>query len=363
MIPVVLIAALASPPPAPACLPATPQPGLGSADPFAPPAPKATELNAAGKTLYRQGKWEEARAQYRAALAADPGFLAPKLNIACSFVRQERFGEAAAEARALLEKGYVPWTREILEAADLGALKVRPEMAGLRQAMAAAAAKWGEGLGESVLFVARQRAPLRIPEEGAGVFILNPHQEVYAYAPATGLYRQLTAEDGRVLALARAPDGRRIVYVTAEKLVRGAAREEPPALRGVTLGEITLATMTAAPAIHVEGDVGWIEIGTGPRGVVFRIERNAAKGTFARGEGGTLVPLAGADFPRKPLAVLTAAGASTAAPVKVGGRCPVVAREAAGPDGTRRIELGAGRGPARILGERFGAGLTGLPIP
>jgi hypothetical protein len=360
----------------PACLPAAPAPGLGTADPFAPPVPKATELNAAGGALYKQGKWEEARAQYRAALAADPAFLAPKLNIACSFVRQERFPEAAAEARGLVERGYVPWTREVLEAADLGALKVRPEMVGLRQAMAGAAAKWGEGLAESVVFVARQRAPLRIPE-GPGVFILNPHQEVFAYAPATGLYRQLTADDGRVLAVARTPDGRRIVYVTAEKLVRGGAPGAPPALRGIAFGEITLATMTAAPLIRVDGDVRRIEIVSGPRGPAFRIDRGGtgagfrggggtvlARGeVFARGEGGTLVPLGGFGVGRKPLAVLTADGALGAPPVAVRGACPVVAREAKGPDGTRRIELLAGRRPARRLGERFGAGLAGLPIP
>ena len=99
-----LVATAAAPPrrAAAACLPATPQPGLGVADPFRAPAPKATELNSAGKDLYRDGKWEEARVEYRAAVAADPAFLAPQLNVACSFVRQERFAEATAEVEALL---------------------------------------------------------------------------------------------------------------------------------------------------------------------------------------------------------------------------------------------------------------------
>ena len=69
---------------------------------FARPRPKATELNSAGKDFYRDGKWEEARIEYRAAEAADPAFLAPRLNVACSFVRQERFAEATAEVEALL---------------------------------------------------------------------------------------------------------------------------------------------------------------------------------------------------------------------------------------------------------------------
>src|SRR3982750_32052 len=75
----------------PSCLPASPLPGPGVVAPFRAPAPRATELNAAAKVLYRQNKWNEARVQYREALAADAEFLAPRLNVACSFVRQERF--------------------------------------------------------------------------------------------------------------------------------------------------------------------------------------------------------------------------------------------------------------------------------
>ena len=207
---------------APACEATdAPTTGPGSLDPFRPPAPRAVELNAAGKIPYRQGKWDEARAQYRAAEAADPEFLAPRLNVACSFVRQERFGEATAEVVALLDRAYVPWAREILDAADLGALKVRAENREIQRAMGASAARWGAAVADALPFIARQRAPLRVPD-GPGVFLLNPHQEIWAYAPRTERYLQVTAEDGHVVALAPSSDGRRIVYVTAEKLVRGA---------------------------------------------------------------------------------------------------------------------------------------------
>src|SRR6185295_11492566 len=121
--------ATATPAPAAGCLPATALAGPGIVDPFHAPLAEATELNSAGKTYYRDGKWEEARIEYRAAFDADPAFLAPRLNVACSFVRQERFEEATTEVEALLKLAYVPWAREILEAADLGALKPRPEMA------------------------------------------------------------------------------------------------------------------------------------------------------------------------------------------------------------------------------------------
>ncbi len=255
--PVLALAALvaASAPP-PVCLPSPPRPGLGAADPFRPPSPEATALNADGKVVYRQGKWEDARAKYHAAEEADPDFLAPRLNVACSFVRQERFDDAVAEVRALLDRAYMPWAREVLEAADLGALKVQPQMAAVRAALASAAAAWGRGLDDAVVFVGRQRAPLRIPPDGTGEFILNPHQEVFAYLPDTGRFRQLTAEDGHVVAVARSADRRRLLTVTAQKWIRG----KNTALDGVALRELTLATMTEGVPVTIPGSVSRIEV-------------------------------------------------------------------------------------------------------
>jgi hypothetical protein len=351
-------------PGATACLPAVAQGGPGVVDPFRPPDPKATTLNAEGKTLYRQEKWEAARAQYRAAEAADPTFLAPRLNVACSFVRQERFGEATAEVRALLDLAYVPWAREILEAADLGALKVQPQMVEVRRALAAAAARWGTGLEESLIFVARQRAPLRVPATGAGEFILNPHQEVYAYSPATALFRQLTAEDGHVLAVVREPDRRRIAYVTAEKLVRG-AKPSDVVLDGVALHELTLATMTAGPSIPVVGPVRQIEIAPGPRGLLIRVDGVRVGGRFMIGPSNTLIPWPGAKRVQ-PLAVLTANGALPATAgdlVAWGHGCVVSARDQQKPNGSRAIVLTARDRKPREIGGTLGAGLVGLPLP
>jgi hypothetical protein len=349
-----------------ACLPPTPVRGSGVADPFRAPDPRATERNAAAKILYRQGKWDEARAQYRAAELADPTFLAPRLNVACSFVRQERFGEAVTEVRALLDRAYVPWSREVLEAADLGALKVQPQMVEVKRALATAGAAWGAGLDESVIFVGRLRAPLHVPPDGDGEFILNPHQEVFAFTPSTGLYRQLTAEDGHVVAVALAPDRRRIIYVTAAKLVRAAL---PGAVRldGVALGSLTLATMTVGPPVLVAGLVRRIEIAGTPHGFAFRIDGDRTNGRFVIGGAGTLVPLGGGklsgSLPGAPLAVLTAGGALPVASVAVPGACAVTARDTHTSGGDRAVAVSAHGRPTRTIGGGFGAGLAGLPLP
>ena len=315
-----------------------PAPGPGSLDPFRPPAPKAVELNAAGKIPYRQGKWDEARAQYHAALEADPEFLAPELNIACSFVREERFAEATTEVKGLLERAYVPWAREILDAADLGALKTRPEEKEIQRAMAASAARWGEGLAESVLFVARQRPPLHVPD-GPGVFILNPHQEVWAFTPRTRRYRQLTTEDGHVVALARSPDGRRIAYVTAEKLVRG-ARAGDVALRGVAVHELALGTLAVEGAARIDEDVRRLDV-VFRESFLFRITGDRAS-NLRRLVGDTLTPIPEARALPRPLVTLSGAGVEPVPRERFGNACPL---------------------PEDALESSSGAGLAGLQIP
>lgn len=339
------------------CLPSPPRPGAGVADPFRPPAPEATQLNADAKIVYRQGKWDDARAKYQAALEADPDFLAPRLNIACSFVRQERFDEAVAQVKELLDHAYMPWSREVLEAADLGALKVQPQMAQVKGALAAAAQAWGAGLEEAVIFVGRLKAPLHVPPEGRGTFILNPHQEVFAYLPATGRFRQLTAEDGHVVSVVRSADRRRIVYVTAQTLIRN----DEPALDGVALHELTLATMTLSPAAPIPGPVVDLQVHTNRQGFVFEVA--GAKGTrWLALVNGAVVPAAPTRAPV--VGWLRALESPAVWPQAVGGPCGVVARDRpGGPGGPPRVIEVSSRGRTLTIGKPFGAGLAGLPLP
>ena len=111
-----------------------------------------------------------------------------------------------------------------------------------------------------------------------------------------------------------------------EKLVRG-AKPDAVALAGVAIGELTLATMTAAPPLPIAGAVRRLEIAGTPHGFAYRIEGERTNGRFVVGATRTLVPLGGAKLPGVPLAVLTAGGALPVASVAVPGRCPVVARD------------------------------------
>lgn len=348
----------------PACPAPEVAPGPGVADPFHIPSDAAKRLNADALAFYRQGKWEEARQKYRAAEAADPQFLAPALNVACSYVRQERFAEAVAEVKRLLDTAYLPWSDELATAADLGALKVRPEGKGLRAILDGDRQQWADGLADDLLFVARTRAPLKLGDTDAGAartFVLGPRQEVFAWSPRTRRYRQLTSEQGRVLLLARARDGRRIAYVTGEKLVL--APGEPPRLRGIVVKELDLSTLAVVAEAHAGADVGRLEILRAGSSFAYRIDPGAGKGmTFALRDG----QLQPAPAPRtaKAVAVLSGTGAlavaSTALP-----RCAGVAKDVrpAAKDVPPAVEIQVAGRPTLVISGPLGGGLAGLPIP
>jgi hypothetical protein len=329
-------------------------------------APAAAQLDADGKVLYRQGRWDEARAKYRAAEAADPEFLAPALNVACSFVRQERFAEAVAEARRLLDRAYLPWSQEILDAADMGALKVRPEGKDLRAALEAGRLHWAEGVSADLIFVARTRAPLKLgggPSVAGAALVLGPRQEVFAWSPRTRRYRQLTSEEGRVLAVAPSTDGRRIAYATAEKLIRG-EDGDAVALRGVVVKELDLGTLAPLGQGAVTGDVRRLDIvALGPSGFGYRADRAGAPFAFRLVDGRLDV---GGVARSAPAAVtLTAKGvAPRTKAARLPGGCPALTRDVIAVDGIRRLHVqpvGAKLEPVDVGGP-FGAGRFGLPL-
>jgi len=153
--------------------------------------------------------------------------------------------------------------------------------------------------------------------------------------------------------------------VTAKQWVRGTAKDDLR-LRGVALHELTLATMTTAPPIPVDGELRRLELLATPRGIAFQLQRAEGTAAFLRGEGATLVAYPG-PLPRRTtrLAVLTGRGAQAAPPVTVPGSCPIVARDLDAAAGRTVVLSGRGRTTPRetVLGARFGAGLTGLPLP
>jgi hypothetical protein len=323
------------------------------------PSAEAMRLNAEGKQLYRQERWSEARSKYQAALDADPTLLAAQLNLACSLSRQDRYAEAAEQAASLIRKAFVPWSREIREAADLGILATQPEMATIERARAESAAAWGKALRDGELFVARTRPPVRVLGEGSLVLALN--QEIFAWLPRTGRYLQVTSEDGRVLAFVQSADKRRVAYLLAGKLIRD--KGQPALLHDVSLRVLDLSTMTLSTIVDLPGDARAFTLWFGAAPVVetqgpageTRV-RKLDEDRWVEGDR----PSRGT---RLPSVVLTSSGVAPMH-LRAGPRdCPFSLGMKEDTTGIWRIEARPSKGKRIVLDTRYGAGLGGMPFP
>lgn len=342
----------------PAASPVPGQPGLPAVAKL--PAAEAMRLNGEGKQLYRQEKWAQAREKYLAALAADADLLGASLNVACSFSRQGRYEEAADEAAKLIRRSFVPWSREVGEAADLGILQNHPaSYARVVAARREAAPAWGEEARKGILFVARTKPPVSVT--GQGVLVLALNQEIFAWNPATGRFFQVTAEDGRVLAFAASSDGGRVAYLLAGKLVRSPG--QPDRLRGLALRVLELSTMTPGPVVPLPADVTRAELWFAAQPRLKLKDEAGRTSAWALGPDG-LVPSRDGTRPRLGEAVVLAGRGVEATPPQIRrGKCGFSLRMRKVGGGIWRIEVTRRAGKPFILDARYGAGLRGLPFP
>jgi tetratricopeptide (TPR) repeat protein len=333
--------------------------GVGQPQIVRVPAAAAMDLNREGKLLYRQERFAEARTKYAAALSADPEFLSPALNLACAYSRETNYSGAAQEAIRLVRRAYVPWAREIREAADLGVLQYQPEGKLVSAALAETGRKWGGELRGSLPFVARVRPPVRVA--GEGVLVLNLGQEIFAWQPRTGRYLQVTADDGRVLAFAQSTSSDKIVYVRAGRLIRQAGR--PEVLRGLSLRLLELPTMELSPPVDLPGDVRKVELWFPGAGMAaLRVTTAAGETQHYRFAGQSLDP-ASPSVPSSgtPTTVLTTDGVSGSTRKFTG--CAFSARDDVGKDELPSVRLSVAKRPDAFLDAKHGAGLYGLPFP
>lgn len=345
--------------PCPAAAPVADAPGLPAVARL--PTVEAMRRNGEGKKLYRQERWDDARAKYRAALAADPGLLGAALNVACSYSRQKRYVEAAEEAARLIRRAYVPWSREVKEAADLGILEDHPAAyAKVQAARQESATAWGEQVRKGVLFVARIKPPIRVA--GEGVLVLRLNQEIFSWIPETGRFFQVTAEDGRVLGFAVSSNGQRIAYLLGGKVVRAAGR--PGMLRDLSLRVLDLPSMSLGPLVPIPGDVRRVQLwfaATQPEiGVTDRTGRHA---TFRLGTTGLVASPARKRPKGEDWVVLGEHGIELGKPYLAKGKCAFSLRATEDSAGRRRLQVARPGGKPFLLDTRYEAGLHGLPFP
>jgi hypothetical protein len=328
-----------------------------------PVAPAAMDLNREAKALYRDGHFAEARAKYSQALLADSDFLAPWLNRACAFAREENFEQASKEATALIRQAYVPWGREVMEAADLGALQIRPQwMSALKSTLAEAAPAWGKAVQAGVLLVARNQPPVKL--QGQGVLVLGLNQDIYAWIPQTGRFLQVTSEDGRVLAFVRSSDGHKLVLLRAGRLLR--IPGQPELLRGLGVRELDLDTMTSGPVVELPGDAREVSFWPAAGATILRITGPLGSSGLFRFDGKTLAP-AGSGFarplPGARVVRLSNRGVLALASQELDSECRLLLRDELDPKGLPLVRVVPRKGKTFFLDTRYGAGLAGLPFP
>ena len=341
----------------PAASPAADGPGLAAVAKL--PAAEAMRLNGEGKKLYRLERWSEARAKYRASLVADPDLLGAALNVACSFSRQGRYQEAADEAANLIRKAYVPWNREVEEAADLGILRNQAVYARIQAARTESAQAWGNQALAGVFVVARTKPPVKLT--GEGVLVLGLNQEIFAFLPETGRFLQITSEDGRVLAFALSAVGRRIAYLVGSKLVRPAGRAG--ALRGLSLRVLELAGMVLGPSVPIPVDISRVQLWFAAQPELKVTDVTGTPATWRLTPGGLQAIPRASPGPRTESVVLTGTGVEPSTRAVMQTACRFTLSEKQDSDGIWRVEVSSAGSKPFILDTKYGAGLGGMPFP
>ena len=200
--------------------------------------------------------------------------------------------------------------------------------------MAAAARRWGAGLDDASIFVGRLRAPLQLPPRSGAPAVVHPE-------PAPGGLR-LPAGDRALSASSpprtgtwwrwlRRPIAAAIVYVTAEKLVRGARTTRCAARRRDRRADA--GDDDARAAVRVAGDVRRIEIAPSAPRSPSRIEGDRVLGSFRRGDRACAGPAAWPAPSRRARAWRSSpsrgASAGRSPRRSRAGRCRAAARESA----------------------------------
>jgi hypothetical protein len=231
----------------------------GGGPPFSKPTPDAAQANADANKAYFKKDFAGAIGLYQRALQLDPKFLSARINLASAFARAERFEDATREAVAAIDAAYVPGWFRVNEATDLLVLQSLPSRKHLEGAGSRGAASWGIAANQGLLVIARTGAGLKSGgDDQSGVFVVAPHQEVFSWDPVHGGFHQVTAEEGRVVAMAHDRAAGRLVYTRADKIVR--APGKVPLWRGLTVRILDLKTMSLSERIPVPGDLSELSL-------------------------------------------------------------------------------------------------------
>ena len=273
-----------------------PKAPVGMQNPFPHLTSEASAPFNRGWAALKTKKYDDAAAAFSEVATQLPDYLNARYQAARALVLAGKMPEARVQLEELLRRSYVAYADRASKQKELAPFRASPEWTAYQQGEARARTDYAEGLGTGLILVARSGAvdPLTFAAgktAGQQEAKLDWKQEVYHYDVAAARFRPLTASDGHVLAALRSPDGKRLVFVTADRLARLEKEAADPRAK-VWFVEpqfyfLDLSNLDLAGPIKLVGGYEELTLGFGKSGTALVATPGVLAGTGEGSPGGT----------------------------------------------------------------------------
>jgi hypothetical protein len=264
----------AAPPPAaeapgkPVEKPAAPAPIVGMINPFSHLSDQAAKSFNSGWAGMKAKKYEEAAAAFNEVTNLIPDYLTARLQAARAYLLAADGVATRQQLQELVSRNFVAYGGRASTAKEFAPFRTSPDWPAYQQTEARLHAAYAQGLDHGLVLVARSGSvdspsfpPAKAGEKSE--LKLDLKQEVYNFDPDTGRYRPLTASDGHVLMALRSRDGKRLAFLTVDRVQKDDKKTwffEPQ------FGFVDLSTLETAGPLKLNGGHEELSIGFGASG-------------------------------------------------------------------------------------------------
>lgn len=281
----------------PAEKPAPPKAPVGMQSPFPHLSNEAGAPFNRGWAALKTKKYEDAATAFLEVTTLLPDYLNARYQAARALVLAGKMAEARAQFEELLRRNFLAYSDRAEKQKELAPFRASPEWATYQQTAKTVRSDYADGLSQGLVLVARSGvvdpptfAASKTP--GQQEAKLDWKQEAYHYDAAAGRFRPLTATDGHVLAALRSGDGKRLIYVAAERIGRAEKDAADPSKAKTYFIEpqlffVDLTTLDVAGPIKLTGGYDELTIGFGASGTPLLSTPGVVAGTGEGSAAGT----------------------------------------------------------------------------
>ena len=243
---------------------------VGMADPFPHLSNQAGKSFNGGWAAMKAKKYEDAATAFSAVVTELPDYLTARFQAARAQLLANNATAARQELEELLARNFIAFAGRAENGKEFASFRTSPEYPAYEKAVVRLRSAYAQGLDRGFTLVARSSgldappsfAPGKTP--GVGEAKLELKQEAYHYDIDANRYRPLTATDGHVVAALRSPDGKRLAFLSADKVE---SKEGKNYFAAPQFGFVDLTTLeTAGPlplgGSHEELVIGFSDAGT-----------------------------------------------------------------------------------------------------